>query len=395
MTCRVLSRSLSFWLPLLALVSPACAPDEGPASERSAQSKVGTFLEITEDARTGVPGRKCFAIEGESSRWSDRLAALQDRDKPEVERRCKLYQNKVVCKLYSVCKGDTVQLLENSSAVLREPYQKVRYMVFSDCGEPFFAEGWLYAWDYAMTPRETGIVLTHRRYGMVLPFVRSDDPALEGAMGGVAWKGLWQSKESLPRWFVPLGAGNAAKVTRGHALRGYSCQNVRARPSSSSRVEDCLPQGHDLEVLARTPAEGGCWYKVRYATRKGTLVQQKQAYVLQAVVRDGADAWEAEPRHLEWERQLYYLAPPPPVLTLPGCTTNEQCPLDEIGHGQFCRKPDGQCGGSGTCVPLPWDCSPIPEGPTVVGCDGRCYADPCYAFIQGVNVQRVQACVAP
>lgn len=75
----------------------------------------------------------------------------------------------------------------------------------------------------------------------------------------------------------------------------------------------------------------------------------------------------------------------------PGCTSSADC-----GEGEWCVTPRGECGGVGTCEPVPppgWAC-PDP-GPPVCGCDGVTYGCDDHAHAVGVNVAGDGDCVSP
>jgi hypothetical protein len=65
----------------------------------------------------------------------------------------------------------------------------------------------------------------------------------------------------------------------------------------------------------------------------------------------------------------------------PTCSNNYQC-----GSGSYCSKPDGSCGGTGTCVP--WNPGGICFQVVlpVCGCNGVTYSNSCYAANAGVSV---------
>lgn len=68
-----------------------------------------------------------------------------------------------------------------------------------------------------------------------------------------------------------------------------------------------------------------------------------------------------------------------------GCTTNADCLQPPFSlFGQYCDKGDGNCTGTGTCVPAPQICLDVWS--PVCGCDGNTYSNDCYAHRVGVNV---------
>lgn len=71
---------------------------------------------------------------------------------------------------------------------------------------------------------------------------------------------------------------------------------------------------------------------------------------------------------------------PPPV-----CDDNSDCAASE-----YCAKPNGACGGTGTCEPRPLSCSGVWN--PVCGCNAKTYANGCKAALQGVNVAALGAC---
>jgi hypothetical protein len=68
---------------------------------------------------------------------------------------------------------------------------------------------------------------------------------------------------------------------------------------------------------------------------------------------------------------------------------------DTVGcaPGQHCRRPLGQCGGAGFCVPLPKQCPPLSR--MVCGCDGQSYANGCVAARAGVGLVSAGYCGRP
>ncbi|RMD83779.1 MAG: hypothetical protein D6815_05690 [Candidatus Dadabacteria bacterium] len=68
----------------------------------------------------------------------------------------------------------------------------------------------------------------------------------------------------------------------------------------------------------------------------------------------------------------------------PTCASNKGC-----SSGEYCKFPDGQCGGTGTCEAQPLTskrCASMPKDP-VCGCDGQTYYNPCYAAAAGVSIK--------
>jgi hypothetical protein len=63
------------------------------------------------------------------------------------------------------------------------------------------------------------------------------------------------------------------------------------------------------------------------------------------------------------------------------CTSNYQC-----GSGSYCSKPDGSCGGTGTCVPWYPGGVCIQVVLPVCGCNGVTYSNSCFAANAGVSV---------
>jgi hypothetical protein len=78
-----------------------------------------------------------------------------------------------------------------------------------------------------------------------------------------------------------------------------------------------------------------------------------------------------------------------------GCTSNAQCDARS-----FCKRPDGKCGGTGTCAARPLIC-PLRAGPLdpttsvflpVCGCNGVTYGSACHANSNGVSVAHPGRC---
>ncbi|HEY8430582.1 MAG TPA: hypothetical protein VIL20_19515 [Sandaracinaceae bacterium] len=75
------------------------------------------------------------------------------------------------------------------------------------------------------------------------------------------------------------------------------------------------------------------------------------------------------------------------VLCTHECTSDADC-----GPGEFCRFPDGACGGAGLCTALVSECRDVVQ--ETCGCDGVTYLSPCDAFAAGVSVRHDGACRA-
>ncbi len=69
------------------------------------------------------------------------------------------------------------------------------------------------------------------------------------------------------------------------------------------------------------------------------------------------------------------------------CLSNGFCP-----PGYFCKKADGNCGGVGSCTPIPEYCIALYD--PVCGCDGRTYSNGCVAGMKGVSVAHKGPCAA-
>lgn len=59
-------------------------------------------------------------------------------------------------------------------------------------------------------------------------------------------------------------------------------------------------------------------------------------------------------------------------------------------HGQFCKKSDGDCDGTGIVTDKPFACTTLWD--PVCGCDGYTYGNRCEAAAAGVNVSSTGGC---
>jgi Kazal-type serine protease inhibitor domain len=64
----------------------------------------------------------------------------------------------------------------------------------------------------------------------------------------------------------------------------------------------------------------------------------------------------------------------------------------DCGRRLYCRYPDGQCGGAGTCEARPRACTQIFA--PVCGCDDETYASACAAASAGIGIQDTGECGA-
>jgi hypothetical protein len=79
---------------------------------------------------------------------------------------------------------------------------------------------------------------------------------------------------------------------------------------------------------------------------------------------------------------------PPPVAAQSDwfdCGSDADC-----ADGEFCRFPQGECGGDGTCTMRPEVCD-IEYRP-VCGCDGQTYTNRCDAASEGMSVDYPGEC---
>lgn len=67
------------------------------------------------------------------------------------------------------------------------------------------------------------------------------------------------------------------------------------------------------------------------------------------------------------------------------CLSNSMC-----AAGDFCQKPEGSCGATGNCTPVPQGCIAIYD--PVCGCDGVTYGNSCQAAENGINVFATGIC---
>lgn len=67
------------------------------------------------------------------------------------------------------------------------------------------------------------------------------------------------------------------------------------------------------------------------------------------------------------------------------CLSDDSCP-----DGDFCKKADGYCGGTGTCSPIPQACITLYD--PVCGCDGVTYSNSCVAAMHSTSVAHKGPC---
>jgi hypothetical protein len=78
-------------------------------------------------------------------------------------------------------------------------------------------------------------------------------------------------------------------------------------------------------------------------------------------------------------------SPPETGMADAGCASNADCM-----SGDFCQKADGDCGGIGACMAIPFAC-PLVIAP-VCGCDKKTYNNSCYANKASESVAYKGAC---
>jgi hypothetical protein len=75
-----------------------------------------------------------------------------------------------------------------------------------------------------------------------------------------------------------------------------------------------------------------------------------------------------------------------PPWTQPVCTDNSEC-----ADYEFCRTPDGSCGGPGVCKDRYESCLGAYE--YVCGCNGTTYNNYCEAFLDGISMDYEGQCL--
>jgi hypothetical protein len=298
-----MSRSVKrVWLmAALALAGCGAIEDTDDASRAAQGSGQLNYIIVNKSSE----GAGCWAIEQTENAAIKTLGLTGDANKAAWESyraiNCKAKdlngQSTSLCKVWSVCVGDEVRMVEVEKEIVLKKYNKVQSLAWDDCGEPSVIEGWLYAREGMLQQDTDGYVpiKTAKRGGNPIAFIFKDpvvneflyesdnpgciDESLPKDQNGSfhyspcqVWYYHFEPINQLKSFAVPpffaIMSDGKVMVTP-NADGSDRVINLRETASSSAALLTTVKSGDVMEVANdgvpfRRPVGGNCYYRVTF-----------------------------------------------------------------------------------------------------------------------------------